>query len=202
MSEKHLAFSSKTILFKYDPGSKLKQYFDLLEVENTKINLVSRETSRTDLERLAAESLLPFETIDSPSFENYLDIGSGGGIPAFPIIMCLEIEKSTLVERTQKKAAALKRISDQLGVPTKVSGGNFEDSKFDGKFDLVTLRLVKLTNQLLKKIAALLALNGIFIYYSEYNDDSAKLSLSKTVYYYNTSQDTPPKNFSVFIKKS
>lgn len=202
MSEKRLEFSSKNILSNYDPNSKLKHYFDLLEDENKKINLVSRETSRSDLERLAAESLLPFQEIPPRTFQNYLDTGSGGGFPAFPIIMCLAPKNSVLVERTKKKAAALVRMSNRLNIKISVKDTNFEESKFDCQFDLITLRLVKLTDSLLKKFAGLLSQDGIFIYYSNFEKDTDKLKVGYSSYTYNVGADDPPKHFTIFTRQS
>jgi 16S rRNA (guanine527-N7)-methyltransferase len=202
MSEKQLEFSPKSILSKYDPDSKLKSYFDLLVKENQKINLVSRETSHSDLDRLAAESLLPFEEIDTRDFSNYLDIGSGGGFPAIPIIMCLGPDKSFLTERTKKKAAALSRIARELSINVEVLDSNFEDLRLTRNFDLVTLRLVKLSESLMKKIVAILSANGILIYYSQHEKNIDKLKISRAPYIYNVGPDSPPKHFTVFIKQS
>jgi len=202
MSEILLEFSQKAIISKYDPDSKLKHYFDLLQEENQKINLVSRETSRQDLERLAAESLLPFEVIESRNFKNYLDIGTGGGLPALPIIMCIAPQKSTLVERTKKKAGAIARISSNLGLRPSILNTNFEECDFNEKFDLITLRLVKLDKPLFRKISNLLSIDGIFVYYSNYSEDTSKTGFNKSVHTYNTSADTPSKKFTIISKES
>lgn len=149
-----------------DPG-QLDRYFDLLMSENAKVNLVSRETSRADFDRMVAESLLPL-TILSGKSAHYLDIGSGGGLPAVPLLLSGRItEKPLLCERTQKKAAALKRIIAGLDLPADVSPKEFVELKPKLKFDLITLRYVKLTQLLLKSILAVLNPSGAFVYYSE-----------------------------------
>jgi len=205
MSEKApipLEFDPQIILSKYDPDSKVKQYLDLLEAENKNINLVSRETSHSDLTRLAAESLLPFEVIKSRQFLNYLDIGSGGGFPAFPIIMSFNPRRSVLVERTKKKASALNRMSEQMGLPIEVCEQNFDECEFSGKFDLITLRLVRLTKPLFKKISELLTSKGVFIYYSKFEDDGDIKNLQGTAYSYASGRDSPIKTFTVFSRTS
>ncbi len=195
----HLEFLPQAVLSKYDTDSKIKQYFTLLMAENKKMNLVSRETSSMDLERLAAESILPFEVIASRSFDRYLDIGSGGGFPAFPIIMSAKIGQATLIERTRKKAAVLKRLAEELNLKAKVIDTNFEECRFSEKFDLVTLRLVKLTRPLIKRIFLLLKPGGIFIYYSQFKNSPGNKTESSS-YSYATGQDRLAKSFTVFIK--
>jgi 16S rRNA G527 N7-methylase RsmG len=174
----------------------------LLEVENQKVNLVSRETSRADLERLAAESLLPFEVIKAACCQSYLDIGSGGGLPAFPIIMCLGVENSILVERTKKKASALTRMAAKSNLKITVHDTNFEETKFDRTFDLVTLRLVKLTESLLKKIVGLLSNGGILVYYSNFEKNTGSLKVHKTTCLYNVGPESNPKFFTIFTKET
>jgi len=195
-----IEFSPQTILSKYDSDSKIRLYLALLKAENQKINLVSRETSDFDLERLVAESLLPFEIIGHLSFDNYLDIGSGGGFPAIPIIMSAKIGKATLLERTTKKAAALERMAAELGLKIRVLDSNFEECKFSEKFDLITLRLVKLTKPLLKKISLLLKAGGTFVYYAEFKDTLAT-GLESGSYSYTSAPPSGIKYFTVFNKQ-
>ena len=87
------------ILQKHSKNGSLDDYLSLLTLENEKTNLVSRETSAADLKRLIAESLVPFEKLELKTVNNYLDIGSGGGLPAIPIILTKNPPESVLIER-------------------------------------------------------------------------------------------------------
>lgn len=154
------------ILGRFDPQNRLETYFDLLLQENRKINLVSRETSREDLRRLAAESLVPLTLLELP-VGRYLDIGSGGGLPSIPILLAGAVSgESFLVERTQKKAAALRRILLDLDLAAEVVPSNYEEARLNNRFDLVTIRLVKPTKPLLRKIHSGLNEGGTVVYYS------------------------------------
>ncbi|HEX2897757.1 MAG TPA: RsmG family class I SAM-dependent methyltransferase [candidate division Zixibacteria bacterium] len=197
-----LLFDQKAVLLKFDPESNIKLYLQLLESENQKINLVSRETSPSDLEKLAAESVFPFEIIKAGSISSYLDIGSGGGFPAFPIIMCTDPKNSVLVERTKKKAVVLNRMSQELGLNVEVLDQNFEECDFESKFNLITLRLVKLNLPLLKKIAALLTPPGHFVYYSKFVEKSAIKNIKKSEYTFTSTSGGPLKAFTIFSKQS
>jgi hypothetical protein len=84
----------------------------------------------------------------------------------------------------------------------EVLDSNFEDLRLTRNFDLVSLRLVKLSESLMKKIVTLLSDNGIFIYYSQYEKNIDKLKVSRAHYMYNVGPDSPPKHFTVFIKQS
>ena len=157
---------------KYDPDDKLEPFFDLLTEENKRVNLVSRETKREDLRRLAAESLAPLELIGEKRYRSYLDIGSGGGIPSIPIMTAtaagvIEIEQVRLIERTQKRAAALGRIISGLNLQAEILPEDFSGKDTSTRFDLVTLRYVKLTPKLLSAAFKTLHCSGLFVYYSQ-----------------------------------
>lgn len=179
------------------PGS-FAHYVDLLLEENQRINLVSRETTRAGLDRLAAESLLPF-VHNRPPVHNYLDIGSGGGFPAVPIMLALHPRHPVLLERTQKKAHALGRIIAGLGLSADIRPVTLEEYRADRQFDLVTLRYVALTPALYHFIDRLLAPDGLFIHYSRLSSQIAKLSTrSMSVFPYHEKAEAVTKYFTLF----
>ena len=155
----------EAILHQYDPSNRLSRYFSLLMNENERLNLVSRETSHDDLERLAAESLFPL-TMLGRGFDNYLDIGSGGGMPALPIMLSGSVSGEVcLIERTQKKAAALRRMLYGLDLTANIIAKPYEETEFSTDFSLITIRLVKLTKPVLDHVIAALKPDGKFVYY-------------------------------------
>ena len=174
---------SADLFSKYDPDEKLELFFDLLTEENKRVNLVSRETKRDDLRRLAAESLAPLELIGEKRCRSYLDIGSGGGFPSIPIMMAaaadvIEIEQVRLFERTQKRAAALGRIVSGLNLQAEIVPEDFPGKETSTRFDLVTLRYVKLTPKLLAAVSKTIHHSGLFVYYSrpEFTVDTGRFS--------------------------
>ena len=152
---------------RYLPLPSLEPYHEELMARNKLVNLVSRETSRADFDRLVAESLYPLQFLSKTRFRNYLDIGSGGGLPAIPILMAkLVTGQSVLCERTLKKARMLVEIVSALSLNAKVESHTVEELKLDIKFDLITLRAVTLTPQLATKIVPFMSPDGCFVYYS------------------------------------
>lgn len=175
---REISYNPDEIIAHFDKENLLPAYFSLLLKENKKINLVSRETtnggfinsdgSPQNLMELAAESLLPLTKVEIINNARYLDIGSGGGFPSIPIILTQNFINTTLIERTQKKAAALRRMLLALKKRADIYPVSFEDFKGEqNSFDLITLRLVKLTKPILSQILSLLSPKGTFIYYSD-----------------------------------
>ncbi len=193
-----MIINPKEILSKYSLTDKVETYFQLLKKENRNLNLVSRETIESGLIELAAESIYPLEHIQDNNFENYLDIGSGGGFPSIPLILTEKVKKVSLVDRRQKKAGALRRILLEMSFRADIYADSFEQVKFFVFFDLITMRLVKLDKKMLKQIMSLLNNNGIFIYYSVPEFDVNNLNLTSATHCYSTQSDSPSKSFTIF----
>ncbi|MEW5995197.1 MAG: RsmG family class I SAM-dependent methyltransferase [Candidatus Zixiibacteriota bacterium] len=202
--ERILRYDADDILRAFDPSNRLDQYFRLLAQENRRLNLVSRETMADQfsvLRRLAVESLVPLSVINRESFESYLDIGSGGGIPAIPLILTGKIKHATLVERTQKKAAALRRMLIALDLRAEIIPNSFEQITWDKGFDLVTLRLVKLTQKMLNRILPLLNPGGYFVHYAIVDLPFSEPGIERTVYKCQSTDEPGAGRFTLYHKQ-
>lgn len=220
-----ITYDSVELLRRLDPANKLERYYELLLQENKRVNLVSRETAGSSscraealvllpdaesvgrtttgsaLRFLAAQSLLPLEKIDITEVDNYLDIGSGGGFPAIPILLTKRIKQATLVERTRKKAGALRRILLALDIKATIISQSFEETSLEPAFDLITLRLVKLTPKLFNRIFFLLRPSGHFAYYAAPDFDLTGIGADSATFYYSTSSEGATGRFTIFRKK-
>lgn len=178
-SQSPIIFTAEELILKYKCVDSIRQYLDFLLEENQIHNLVSRETSRTELFRIASESLAPLEIIGC-DFTSYLDLGSGGGFPAVPIMLAFQVQgknlQTYLVERRIKKATALKRITDKLGLPAVYIDENFEQAKLPDNLDLITIRLVKPIKKLIKTCHGILREQGRVVYFG--GRDRFEFSLS------------------------
>ena len=193
--------SAEEFVGRYDPENKLRLYFSLLREENEKVNLVSRETIDGGLISLVAESLMPFEVLGQQKVACYLDIGSGGGIPAIPILLTQQIESATLIERTQKKAAALNRMLIALGLHAEVLPGTYEQLSLKSEFDLITMRLVRLEKAILHNIIGILKPGGHFVHYSAVDQSLVGSEFELTTYCYSIDSVKKSNDFSVLKKK-
>jgi 16S rRNA (guanine527-N7)-methyltransferase len=192
--------SADQFLRKYDPGNKFSSYYSHLKKENRKINLVSRETIDNNLTGIAAASLMPFEILGRLKIARYLDIGSGGGFPAIPILLTQSVKHAILVERRQKKAAALNRMMVALSINADVLPGSFEDLSLEADFDLITMRLVRLDRSLLDKIIDLLTPSGHFIHYSDVDKSHGETNTASITYCYSIGKPASVGSFTLFEK--
>lgn len=178
------------------------RYFDALLEENKNVNLVSRETARAGLRKLYSESLLPIMHCDLLP-KSYLDVGSGGGFPAIPILSTLSIS-GTLVERTKKKSAALQRIVARLGLSAEILSVDAAEIPRTRMFELITLRYVRLTVGLLSTLTQHLSPDGALIYYSSRIEPEImrRGDVSRETTIFRLAQDDTDRGFTLFHKLS
>jgi 16S rRNA G527 N7-methylase RsmG len=196
-----IPFDNAALLTRHLPSGRLDAYYEFLMQENQKVNLVSRETTRADFDRMVAECLLPLDQFEPKRrFSTLLDIGSGGGLPLIPFMLTGRIDSAVAVERTTKKARALDRLCRQLALPVKVNDRTIEEVRTKSRFDLITLRYVKLTNELAATIAPLLAPGARLVYYSAVSLSLKQFEISSCNFV--TAPDQPAKSFSIISLKA
>lgn len=191
---------------RFDPSGRLDLYLRLLQEENRRLNLVSRETSADDLTKLALQSLVVLEIARPGTVGSYLDIGSGGGLPSIPLLLCDAFRNGlkhppVLVERTGKKAAALRRITLALKLPADIVVESVEQARFEDTFDLITMRLVKLTPSMLKKVVSLLSTGGQFICFGAEPFESTEKATSRRTVSYRIGAGQHPQALTVFSRQ-
>jgi 16S rRNA (guanine527-N7)-methyltransferase len=126
---------------------ELESFAVLLKKWNAVQNLVSRETENALWSRHVVDSLQILPLL-RPSDALFLDVGSGGGLPALPLAIALKggPARFTLVEPIGKKVAFLRQVIRELGLPAAVHAGRIDD--FDSRetlgdgasFDVITSR--------------------------------------------------------------
>ncbi len=105
----------------------LDAYILLLEKWNPKINLISKNSLPEVIDRHINDSLqlLEFEA----DAENWLDLGSGGGLPGIPVAIFLRDKtgfKMTLLESDARKCAFLRTVGRELDLPVSVVNSRIE----------------------------------------------------------------------------
>ncbi len=120
--------------------------------------------------KLVGESLLPLGEIDT--FSTYLDVGSGGGFPALPLLICGRFSSAVLLEPSERRAYALQRMIKALGLAetAKVRSQDLEmfvNIQDVGEMGLITVKGIKVRKKLVKLLIKILATGGRIIYYRE-----------------------------------
>jgi len=106
---------------------QVEAYFQLLVKWNRTINLTAlplEPVTDAALDRLFVGPLLSARLVPT-SPHLWFDFGSGGGIPAVPMKILRPQATLTLIESRQRKAAFLREVVRELGLPgTRCRGGS------------------------------------------------------------------------------
>ncbi len=186
-------FNARSIISKYKIENKIEDYFHEILKYNKKINIVSRETTLDDLLMIAADSLIPFEFMLTPSGKIF-DIGPGAGFPSIVVLLAFPDLQGFLIERTKKKTAFLQRVIELLKLKAEIIDANFVEigSRLAlSSFDIGLMKLVRPDMKLLNNAFDLLKPSGKFVYYSDFDETSIK-----------TLPNVQVKKYKYFLDKS
>lgn len=152
-----------------DPGlaEQLETYFRFLARWNSKINLTALPVDPVGddaVDRLVVEPLIAAQRIDPTVRLRALDLGSGSGSPAVPIILSRPLIEMRLVESKTRKAVFLLEVLRALQLPATVETARFEQllarPDLHEAADLVTIRAVRVEPRTLLTIQAFLKPSG------------------------------------------
>lgn len=118
--------------------SKMKNFYEILEEWNKKISLVSRKGFESHFFSLLQISLW-YSNFISP-FQNFIDVGSGGGFPSFIFKIFNPDSEGILIEPSLKKSSYLNSASERLGFKNQ-----FEILRMDFKSAIHFLKKRKIT---------------------------------------------------------
>jgi len=197
-------FKSPKLIAKYEHSNLVNDYLKEILEYNERVNLVSRETNFAALERLAADSLVPFEFLGPPKGKIF-DIGPGAGFPSLVILLAFPEIEGVLFERTHKKAIFLKSIVKKFSLSAGVADSNFvEASKAfpSNSFNFGFMKYVKLHTRILACALTLLNKDGKFIYYSQTTGDISHMaSINCATRHYYLDDPENLRTISIFSHK-
>lgn len=142
----------------------LGEFLAFLQTENATTNFVSAKAAEPEelVNRHLEDSLLglPFlpRQVNGTSLR-LLDIGSGGGFPAIPLLLVRRDFGATLVEATRKKCAFLEAACRRLALTAEVVNARFPGSFPMNRppYDILTTRAVAAAGRLVRAARPLLS---------------------------------------------
>lgn len=95
---------------------QIERYIDFLLEWNKKINLVSRNVSRETVREHIVHSLIPIRLGLLEGIDEWVDSGTGGGLPGIPLAIVVPEKKFFLNDNVRKKMKAVSDIVSSLGL--------------------------------------------------------------------------------------
>jgi 16S rRNA (guanine527-N7)-methyltransferase len=162
-----------------DLKSRLEIYFRLLAQWNSKVNLTGFELhdpSPEAIDKLLIEPLLAAKFIPSTA-TRVIDIGSGGGSPAIPMLLAVPRLLMRLVESKTRKCVFLREVLRALDVrSSEVVTARFEEllarPELHEAHEVLTVRAVRIESRVLMNLQAFVRPSGqLFLFRSGTNGD-------------------------------
>jgi len=145
---------------------RLAVYRDLVSTWNVLVPLLSATDLRNAFYAHVADSLalVPLVRQYVCSGYRYLDVGTGNGLPAVPILLYLDSYCGVLVERNARKAAFLRvSISKLQLVSTELVEGSFPEVIEPTGECVLTARAMEKPERFLENLALGALGNGVFL---------------------------------------
>jgi 16S rRNA (guanine527-N7)-methyltransferase len=165
-----------------DLAAKLESFYQLLSTWNRKINLTGLDLDEAGpdaLDRLLIEPLVAAKHVPL-SAARMLDVGSGGGSPAIPLVLATPRLQVLLVESKTRKSVFLREAVRVLNLPSaEVVTARFEEllarPDLHEAHDLVTIRAVRLETRALMTLQAFIRPGGLaFLFRASTSPDAWK----------------------------
>jgi 16S rRNA (guanine527-N7)-methyltransferase len=156
-------------------ATRLAVYYRALAAWNQKMNLVGftlAPPSDRAIDRLFIEPLLVAPKLTQP-VGSMIDLGSGGGSPAIPLALAVSPTWLSLVEARSRKAVFLKEVlrlvdlSDHADVQNKRFEELGPEHPLTGRFDLLTIRAVRIEPDTTAAVYRLLRPGGIAVVFAK-----------------------------------
>lgn len=94
--------------------SKLNDYGEKLLWWNQKVNLLSRSSTKKEIDKHIVHSLFISVSALYPKQKILADIGTGGGLPGIPLAICYPDKQFILIDRAGKKTTAVHDMAKSL----------------------------------------------------------------------------------------
>lgn len=157
-----------------EQGVKFFDYFEYLVRYNEKVNLTSITEFDDVVTKHFIDSVLPFLKLEIPEGACFVDVGSGGGFPALPLMIWRNDLKGTLCESVKKKCDYLFKASFLVSANAQIVHKRAEDlgrGKLRETFDFATARAVAALPTLCEYCIPLVKVGGRFIALKSVNED-------------------------------
>lgn len=174
-------------------SDRLAAFLSILLEKNAEMNLVSARSADPGVlvETHLFDALLGLALLPRPreSAVRILDLGSGGGFPAIPLLIVRPDLVGTLVESSRKKVAYLDEALDRLALTARAVNARFPDSfPMDGvrRYDVLTTRAVGSAGKLVRSARPFLAPGARALLWTTrpLADDAAQASRAKKHAFY------------------
>lgn len=166
-------FKSAGIDIDSSQAEKFSTLFEFMVEYNRNVNLTAiTEFSEVVLKHFI-DSVLPFSMLEIPQGERFIDVGTGAGFPALPLLIMRSDLKATLCDSLGKRCTYLELVCGKIGINAEIIHARSEElgRKRREKYDFVTARAVAAMPVLAELCLPFVRVGGKFIALKSVNED-------------------------------
>lgn len=170
-------FKLAQIEISQEQAKKFSTLFEYMVEYNENVNLTSITEFSDVVMKHFIDSVLPFTGqfgINAPKAgESFIDVGTGAGFPALPLLIVRPDLKGTLCDSLQKRCDYLEKVCGLLNIKAEIIHARSEElgQKSRSKFDFATARAVAAMPVLCEYCIPFVKVGGRFIALKSVNED-------------------------------
>lgn len=152
------------------------QYYDLYEFMvdyNKNVNLTSITDFKEIVSKHYIDSILPFSMFSPIEGASFIDVGTGAGFPALPLLIFRPDLKGTLCDSLQKRCVYLEKACEKIGINAEIIHARSEELGRIRReqYDFSTARAVSAMPVLSEYCIPFVKVGGYFIALKSVNED-------------------------------
>ena len=166
-------FGEAGIVISEDMGEKFVRLAEFMVEYNKNVNLTSITEFPEIVMKHFVDSVLPFQMISVPEGSSFIDVGTGAGFPALPLLIVRPDLKGTLCDSLNKRCVYLEKACKLLGIKAEIVHARSEElgRKRRECFDMATARAVAAMPVLSEYCIPFVRTGGRFIALKSVNED-------------------------------
>lgn len=159
-------FKTADIDISSEQAEKMDKMIFFLQNYCRKVNLTAIRDREGIIEKHLIDSVLPLTLFDVGEEEQCLDIGTGAGFPAVPMMIYREDLRFTLLDAQRKRTDYLDLLMNELGLKAEIIHGRAEElgrqKDYKCRYGMITARAVSDLATLLNYAAPMVKKGGFF----------------------------------------
>ncbi len=176
-------FAGAGITINEQQANQFVKLCDFMVEYNENVNLTSITEFSEVVVKHFVDSVLPFTMVDIPEGSSFIDVGTGAGFPALPLLIFRPDLSGTLCDSLNKRCVYLEKACSLVGIKADIIHARSEElgRKKRECFDFATARAVAAMPVLSEYCIPFVKVGGRFIALKSVNEDisEAKSAISK-----------------------
>lgn len=168
-------FCTAGLTIDFDRAFKYFALYEFMIEYNKNVNLTSITDFNDVVIKHFVDSVLPFSRLNIENGSSFIDVGTGAGYPALPLLIYRPDLKATLCDSLGKRCVYLELVCKKIGVSAEVihSRGEELGRKRREYYDIATARAVSAMPVLSEYCIPFVKVGGMFVALKSVNEDIA-----------------------------